>query len=587
MSGNEERAQEVVDVVVVGSGASGLAAAVTAAHHGLKTLVLEKHEEFGGASAWSGGWLWAPRNPLAREAGIEEPPERIRAYLRAALGNFYDEPRVEAFLKASPRMVAFFRELGMVWRDGNAIPDMMGDLPGAGLGGRSVTAEPFEGRRLGRELHRLRRPKPETAFMGMGIASGADLGHFMKAGRAPRSFWHAAKRFARHMLDSAVFGRGTHLVNGNALVARLAEIAFAQGVEIRTSAPVAGLLKEGGRVVGVRTQSGGAIYARRGVTLAAGGYPADPARRKASFPHNPTGHEHWTAAPLENTGDGLSLGEAAGGRVAQEKTAHPASWAPVSLVPRRNGASGHFPHLIERAKPGVIGVRADGRRFANEADGYHQVVGRLLEATEPGRRPVFWLIAGHGFVRRYGLGWAKPAPVPLWGALRSGYLKRGDSLRALAEACGIDPAGLEATVAAYDAEAREGRDPEFHRGESPYNRVNGDAEHQPNPCVAPLGEGPYYAVEVVPGSLGTFAGLAVDARARVLDSATGAPIPGLYAVGTDAASVMGGAYPAGGINLGPGMAFGFLAGRDLAGLPELAPEDEAEPQPMNLKETTP
>ncbi|WP_018633641.1 FAD-dependent oxidoreductase [Neomegalonema perideroedes] len=583
MSGNETA--EVVDVVVVGSGASGLAAAVTAAHHGLRTLVLEKHEQFGGASAWSGGWLWVPRNPLARAAGIEEPPERIRSYLRAALGNFYDAPRVEAFLTAAPRMVGFFRDLGMKWRDGNAIPDMMADLPGAGTGGRSVTAEPFDGRRLGRELRRLRRPKPETAFMGMAIASGADLGHFLKAGRSPKSFWHATKRFAHHTVHSAIFGRGTHLVNGNALVARLAEIAFAQGVEIRTSTPVLRLLKEGGRVVGVETRDGRKILAARGVVLAAGGYPADPARRKTSFPHAPTGHEHWTAAPPESLGEGLSLGEAAGGRVAQEKTAHPASWAPVSLVPHRDGSFGHFPHLIERAKPGVIGVRADGKRFANEADGYHQVVGRLLEATPRDARPVFWLIAGHGFVRRYGLGWAKPAPVPLWGALRSGYLKRGRSLRELAEVCGVDPAGLEATVAAYDAEAREGRDPQFHRGESPYNRVNGDAERKPNPCVAPLGEGPYYAVEVVPGSLGTFAGLAVDARARVLEAAGGAPIPGLYAVGTDAASVMGGAYPAGGINLGPGMAFGFLAGRDLAGLPELAPEDEAEPQPH--KETTP
>lgn len=571
MTKTPEAAQEY-DVIVVGSGASGLAAAVTAAHHGLSVLVLEKHRHFGGTSAWSGGWLWVPRNPLAVEAGIVEDRATIRTYLRAAIGNRYDAPRIEAFLTAAPQMVGFLRDrLGMEWRDGNAVPDMLGDLPGAGTGGRSVTVAPFEGRRLGAHLARLRRPKPEISFLGMGIGSGADLRHFMAAARSPRSFAHVARRLLRHLWDSATAGRGAHLVNGNALVARLAQIAFAQGVEIRTAAPVARLLEAAGCVAGVETADGTVIAARRGVVLAAGGYPADPARRRDSFPHAPTGQEHWTAAPPENSGDGLRLGEAAGGRVSGD-LAHPAAWAPVSLVPGRGGRAGHFPHLIERAKPGIIGVLADGRRFANEADGYHQLVAALLAATPEGRRPVFWLIAGHRFVRRYGLGHAKPAPVPLWGALRSGYLKRAATLDGLARACGIDPAGLAATVADHDAAARAGRDPAFGRGDSAYNRANGDAAQSPNPCVAPLGAGPYYAVEVLPGSLGTFAGLGVDARARVL-GADGRPRPGLYAVGSDAASIMGGTYPAGGINLGPGMTFGFIAGRDLAGLPELVEDD--------------
>lgn len=564
-----------VDVIVVGSGASGLAAAVTAAHHGLSVLVLEKHARFGGTSAWSGGWLWIPLNPLAREAGIREPADRIRTYLRAALGNGYDAPRIEAFLTAGPEMVGFLRELGMAWRDGNAIPDMLGDLPGAGTGGRSVTVAPFDGRRLGRDLHRLRHPKPETAFIGMGIASGQDLGHFLQAARSARSFVHVARRVLRHLWDLARHGRGTHLVNGNALIARLAEIAFATGVQIRTLAPVSSLLTKAGRVGGVVTGDGRRIHARRGVVLAAGGYPADPARRRASFPHCPTGREHWTAAPAQNTGDGIGLGETAGGHVANG-LAHPASWAPVSLVPRRDGPPGHFPHLIERAKPGLIAVTADGRRFANEADGYHQFITRLLEVTPAGQRPVCWLIADHRFVRRYGLGHAKPAPVPLRASLRSGYLKRGRTLRDLARACGIDPEGLKATVAAWNHHARHGRDPEFGRGETPYNRAGGDPAQRPNPCVAPIGRGPFHAVEVVPGSLGTFAGLAVDARARVLDR-EGAPVAGLYAVGTDAASLMGGTYPAGGINLGPGMTFGFIAGRNLARLPGKTPEQETLP----------
>lgn len=566
----DQPAGETHDVVIVGSGAAGLATAVTAAHLGLSVLVLEKHARFGGTTAWSGGWLWVPGNPLAVEAGIVEEAETIRTYLRAAIGPRYDPARIEAFLAAAPEMVGFFRDrLGMEWRDGNAIPDMLADLPGAGTGGRSVTAQPFDGRKLGRDLVRLRRQKRETSFFGMGIASGADLQHFLRAGRAPRSFLHAARRILRHGWESFIHGRGCHLVNGNALAARLAAIAFAQGVEIRTSAPVTRLLRTEARVAGVEVAGGARIAARRGVVLAAGGFPSEPLRRR-DFPHAPTGWEHWSAAPPENTGDGMRLGEAAGGYVARD-LAQPAAWAPVSILRHRDGSSGHFPHLIERAKPGIIGVTVDGCRFVNEADGYHQVITRLLEITPHGRRAVFWLIADHRFIRRYGLGHVKPAPVPLGPALRSGYLRRGATPAALALQCGIDPVGLEATLDAYNRHAEMGRDPAFGRGESPYNRINGDPDQQPNPCVAPIRSGPFYAVEVLPGSLGTFAGLAVDARARVLDAAQ-SPIGGLYAVGTDAASIMGGTYPAGGINLGPAMTFGYIAGRDLAGHPVPAPE---------------
>jgi succinate dehydrogenase/fumarate reductase flavoprotein subunit len=557
---------ETFDVVIAGSGAAGLAAAVTAAEHGLKVLVLEKAAQFGGTTAWSGGWLWVPRNPLAVAAGIDEDKETIRSYLRAEMGNRYDAAEIEAFLEAAPEMVRFFHEETAVkFRDGNAVPDMHGDLPGAGTGGRSVTALPFDGRELGPELARLRPPKDEMSFLGMGIASGADLNHFLNMTRSVRSFLHVGRRFLKHLLDMVTHRRGLHLVNGNALAGRLARAAFDRGVDIRTSMPVRGLIRDGSRVAGVETDAG-RVLARRGVVLAAGGFPNDPDRRRALVPHTPTGAEHWTAAPPENTGDRLRLGESVGGTV-EAGLAHPAAWAPVSLVPKRDGAQGHFPHLIERAKPGVIAVRADGRRFTNEADGYHDFIADLLAATPEGDRAVCWLVCDHDFIRRYGLGYAKPAPLPLWPELRSGYLKKGATLADLARVCGIDPAGLEAAVARYNAGVAAGSDPEFGKGGTRYNRVQGDAA-RPDPCNAPIGRGPYYAVEVVPGSLGTFAGLRTDARARVLDGA-GVPVPGLHAAGTDMASIMGGSYPAGGINLGPAMTFGFIAGRDLAGLPPL------------------
>lgn len=213
----------------------------------------------------------------------------------------------------------------------------------------------------------------------------------------------------------------------------------------------------------------------------------------------------------------------------------------------------------------MIGVLANGRRFVNEAHGYHDYVAALLEATPPGQPARSWLVCDRRFLRRYGLGYVRPAPLPIAAHLRSGYLKRGTSLDQLARSCGIDPSGLAATVAEYNRHAREGRDPAFGRGSTAFNRKQGDPAYPgPNPCVAPIERGPYYAVQVEPGCFGTFAGLKTDAQARVLDGG-GQPIPGLYAAGADMASLFAGHYPSGGINLGPALTFGYIAGRHIAG----------------------
>lgn len=551
------------DLVVVGSGASGLAAAVTAAHLGLKVAVLEKEAQFGGTTAWSGGWLWVPRNPLAVAAGIVEDIETPLSYLRAELGNGYDETIARLFLEQAPRMVAFFQQNTAVdFIDGNAIPDFH-EGEGAARGGRSVCAKPFDGRLLGARLKDLKPPLDLVAPFGMGIASGPDLRHFLNATRKPASFLHVARRMIRHMAERVTAGRGLHLVNGNALVARLLKSADDLGVTLVSSAAAQGLIVEGGRVVGVEV--GKTIYrATCGVVLAAGGFPHDRLRKSAMFPHAPTGAEHFSAAPDSNTGDGLRLGETVGG-IVRTDLAHAGAWAPVSLVPQRDGSMGRFPHLIERAKPGLIMVLKNGRRFANEANSYHDLMQDLFAALAPDQTVECWMICDHEFQRRYGLGRARPRPFPIRPWLANGYLQRGASVEALAHACGIDPVGLSATISAYNDAARRGLDPEFARGSTAYNRVQGDAEQSPNPCVAPLGAGPYYAVRIVPGSLGTFAGLATDSHTRVL-AGDGVPIPSLFAVGNDMSSMMAGRYPAGGITLGPGMTFGFIAAHVAAGI---------------------
>ncbi|MFO1072859.1 MAG: FAD-dependent oxidoreductase [Geminicoccaceae bacterium] len=567
-------ASAACDLLVIGSGAGGLAAAVTAAWHGLKVIVAEKEPVLGGTTAWSGGWMWAPLNPLARRAGIEEDAAAPRTYLRHVLGNQFDARRVDAFLAAAPRMVEFFEQhTALQFEGGNRICDTYGNAPGAGTGGRSVIAAPYDARALGELLPRLRRPLRETTFWGMTIQAGPDLAAFMNLTRSPRAFLHVTRRLGRHLLDLARHGRGLQLRNGLALVGRLLRSAADLGVELRTDAPAIRLLQEDGRVVGavLRTSTGEVpVRAARGVVLATGGFPHDATRRERLFPAN---EGHATLAVPSATGDGLRLGEAAGGSV-DESLAAAGAWCPVSLVPYPDGTTGRFPHIIERGKPGIIGVLADGRRFCNEGNGYHDYVTAMLRAVPPGQEVCSWLICTRAFQRRYGLGIARPAPVPVGAHLRSGYIRQGRTIAELAKTCGIDPAGLERTLAEYNRHARNGLDPAFDRGGTPYNRLQGDASHGPNPCVAPIEQGPFFAVKVVPGSFGTFAGLRTDGAARVL-AAGDVPIPGLYAAGTDLASVMGGHYPAGGINLGPAMTFGYIAGCHAAGAVPAAQEHAA------------
>jgi succinate dehydrogenase/fumarate reductase flavoprotein subunit len=557
------------DVLVIGSGAGGLATAVAAAHRGLDVVVVEKEPVFGGTTARSGGWLWIPGNGPARRAGVKDSADKARVYLEHETGAHFDGPRIDAFLEAGPRAIDFFEENTALQFDlGPTFADYHPDAPGGLPGGRSIVARPFDGRELGPEIARLRPPLAEITFLGLMIGSGDELRHFFNVLRSPVSAFHVAKLLARFLRDKAVHGRSMRLLNGNALVARLAKSCFDQGVPIRTRCAVRGLARDDtGRVTGaiVETATGDeTISAARGIMLACGGFPQDVVRRKALFRHAPSGHEHASPAPPGNTGDGLRLGEAAGA-VVDDTLAHPAAWVPISRPLRADGALGTFPHFVDRSKPGVIAVTRSGRRFVNEADSYHDFCQAMYDrCMEEGGEICAWFLADHRCFRKYGLGFAKPAPVPFGHLIRSGYLLRGATVGELAAEIGADPDRLERTVADFNAHARHGNDPEFAKGSTSYNRSLGDPAHKPNPCVAPLETAPFYAVKLVIGDLGTFAGLRCDEHARVLD-ADRRPIPGLYAAGNDAASIMGGTYPGGGITLGPAVTFGYIAARHMAG----------------------
>jgi succinate dehydrogenase/fumarate reductase flavoprotein subunit len=349
------------------------------------------------------------------------------------------------------------------------------------------------------------------------------------------------------------------LTNGNALAGRLLKSAIDSGVTLWSSAAIEELAREGGAVRGALVKRDGKIVrvsARKGVVLACGGFPHDAERRRRLFPHA----EHHSPAPEGNQGDGLRLAQRAGARL-DESLPNAAAWVPVSQVPRADGSFGLFPHFIDRAKPGVIAVTGKGVRFVNEGNSYHDFVQALLARQETSA----WLVTDHRAIRAYGLGFVKPRPLPIGPHVKSGYLKRAATLDALAGEIGVDKASLLKTMSAYNEAAQSGTDPDFRKGSTAYNRFYGDPEIQPNPCVAPIVQGPFYAVRVVIGDLGTYAGIATNGRAQVLDE-NNRPIPGLYAAGNDALSIMGGNYPGPGITLGPAMTFGWIAGNELAGV---------------------
>jgi len=578
-AGTAEIAESVdCDLLVVGSGAAGLATAITARKAGLDVLVVEKEPVFGGTTAFSGGVMWVPGNPVSRRAGIQDAREAARRYLQSETGEFFDTAAADAFLEHGPEAIEFFERETSVRFVPTLYPDYHPTMPGGVDIGRAILAAPFDIRELGAEMARLRPPLETITFIGMMFnSSNADLKHFFRATKSLTSAMYVARRLVKHMVELVRYRRGVMVTSGNALAARLAKSAFDLGIPLWTEAPATALTTAQGRVVGATVHRQGravAVRARRGVVLASGGFAHDVARLKRAYPHVARGGEHCSPVPTGNTGDGARLAEGVGGTV-PIRYPNAAAWMPVSRVPFKDGRTGVFPHLLDRYKPGVIGVLRNGERFCNESESYHDVGEAMIKACAAlgdGRETAMWLVCDAKAMARYGLGYVKPAPMPHGRFLKNGYLFRGDTLEALARSAGIDPAGLARTVARFNEDAAHGEDHQFERGRTSFNRYLADPEVEPNPCVAPLAEGPFFAVKLVMGDLGTFDGIRTSAVGEVLRD-DGAAIQGLYAAGNDRASMMGGNYPGAGITLGPHLVFGYLLGRHVAGLASAAPAE--------------
>lgn len=550
------------DLIVVGSGAAGLSCAITAQKRGLDVVVIEKEPVFGGTTALSGGVLWIPLGPHGRQQNPADTREAVRRYMMEETGAFYDEAAIEAFIENGPKMVEFFeRETAMQFVP-TLYPDYHPDVPGGVDIGRSILAKPFDIRELGADMARLKPPLKTITFIGMMFnSSNADLKHFFQVTTSLTSFMYVAKRLATHLKELALYRRGIAVTSGNALAARLAKSALDLGIPIRTSTPAQGIEMDGERAVGVRTAQG-VLRARHGVVLACGGFPHDVKRLANAYPHVARGHQHLSPTPTSNTGDGVNMAEALGG-VVDIRFQDAAAWMPVSKVDYGKGEIGVFPHLLDRYKPGIIGVLANGRRFTNESNSYHDVGAAMMRACAGQKETAMWLVCDKTTLARYGIGFVKPAPMPTAKFLRNGYLIKGHTLAELAQNCGIDPSGLEQTVKDYNVGAVKGEDPAFGRGRTSFNRYLADPAHQPNPCVAPVQTGPFYAVKVIMGDLGTFDGIRTSVVGEVLRR-DGSAIAGLYAVGNDRASIMGGNYPGAGITHGPNMTFGYVTGHHIA-----------------------
>lgn len=548
-----------VDLVVLGSGAGGMTAALCASALGLDVIVIEKTSLVGGTSARSAGSVWAPNS---RHAGSDtDSVERALGYLRGVVGNRLDEDRTTAFLDAAPEMIEFLEDNTSVkFRAYPHHPDYLATQPDATLSGRVLEPIPFDARGLGASFTHLRPPLPEFLLFGAMMVDRIDIKHLMGAVRSVESAAHVARLLGRYCVDRLCWGRGTRLVMGNALVGRLYHSLLQRNVRVWLSSEVTSMTQADGRVTGVVLQREGQtveVHARAGVVLATGGISHHPTLRRSLMPES-LGVPSTVVSSA--TGDGLALAEPAGGHLGAPHDSN-GFWSPVSHRRRSDGSTAVFPHFVlDRGKPGALAVDAGGNRFVSEATTYHLFGEALFAAHEefPGR--ACFLICDDAFIEKYGFGMVRPWRLNLRAAVRDGYVKRASTLAALAVELQISVMALDATVARHNQFAKSGKDEDFGKGEDAYQCNLGDPAHGPNPCIGPIATAPFYALEIRPGDIGASAGLATDASARVIDK-RGDPIGGLYACGNDMESIMAGHYPGPGITLGPAMTFGYIAAK--------------------------
>lgn len=567
--------QQEYDLVIVGSGGGSMAAALAAKTLGKSAVILEKMDKVGGSTSYSGGVWWIPNSSLLRDAGIADSYEKSKQYFDSTVtyeGAGVTPQRRDAFIRAAPRMLDFLRGLGLEVRRPNPNwPDYYDDRPGGLAEGRSIMPVSFNVKELGPWKDRLAM---YPSLTHMPIASDEfPVLFLMKRTLAGKL---KALKFATLMARDKVLGRQT-VSNGAAIQGRMLQIALREGVELHRSTPVSEFIMDGDRVAGVVAEQGGRrieVRARDGVLVNAGGFSRNREMRESVMGGLPTSNE-WTSANPGDTGEVIqammNLGAATDcldtawwvvtSRHSDGTWPEGATWKDGTVLP--------FMHHLDLSQPFSIMVDQDGKRIADEAGAYMEIGERIYQRQrETGRSIPAWVIFDKRNRERYNWGSAPPGVTPKsW--IESGYMKKADTLDALAAQCGIDAAGLGAEVARYNQFCETGVDEDFGRGSRAFDNAHGDPTVKPNPNMGAIEQGPFFAVAIYPGDVGTAGGVVADEYARVLRD-DGSVIPGLYAVGNSTASLFGRCYPGAGASIGASFTFGYIAAHHSAGSNELA-----------------
>ena len=560
---------QAFDVIVVGSGAGALLAAIRASDEGLKALVVEKTALVGGTSAISGGGIWIPDNHDMPKAGLRDSVEVAFGYVKACAKGLASDDRVLAYVETARHMARYLAEIGVPYRCIPLYSDYYPHIQGALPGGRTMDPIEFNAAKLGMDGLALLRPtNPGQLILGR-MNINAFQARTLLA-REKKAKWMLMGIMARYFLDypwRRKSKRDRRLTGGQALVGGLLTALRKRNITLALETPLESLITEGSRVTGVVVKQGGQLLrlqARKGVILGAGGFERNQAMRDEHLP-KPT-DQAWTATPPgANTGDAIRAGAAVGAQT--HLMAH--TWGvPTLEVPKEEKFR---PLFVERSLPGCMVVNARGERFLNESGPYPEFQQAMFanHAKTGGGIPA-WIVFDATFRTNYPIGPLMPGSAVPDSRMRKSWLNtvywKGETLEELAANIGVDAAGLKASAARMTEFARTGKDLEFDRGGNVFDRYYGDVNVSPNPNLAPIAKGPFYAMKLLPGDIGTKGGLLTDRDARVLDGA-GNVIDGLYCIGNNSASVMGPAYPGAGSTLGPALTFGYRAIAAIKGQP--------------------
>lgn len=551
-----------IDVLVVGSGAGALTSALTASLGGASVAIIEKSEQIGGTSAMSGGGIWIPNSHYAREQGVDDSPEEAFAYMKAVIGDQVEDDRLHAFVDEAPRMLEFLHNNTRLKYEPYPYPDYYPEKAGGKTGYRTHSPMPMNAKHLGDWFHKMRATPPQSSVNGVSITFSEGRSFLTQA---PGWKFTMFKMMARYYLDipSRLKGkRDRRLTLGNALVGRLLWSIRERKIPLYLNAGLKRLINEDGKITGAVYEFDGeekTIQVKKAVVLGAGGFEHNQEMREAYLPQPSSGE--WSGSQKNNTGDAIRAGQDIGAKTSLMKHAW---WAPSIKIPNWPQP---FILFAERSLPGLVIVNKQGNRFSNEAAPYLESGLSMYENDQNIVSVPSYIVFDATFRHKFPLGPLGPGyafpDTMLPGAVKK-ILVKTDTLEELAEKIGVDADNLKETVCKNNEYAITGKDLEYGRGDSYYDKFYGDSRTKPNPCIAAIDKAPYYAIPVYPGDIGTKGGLHTNAHAQVVND-DGDVISGLYAIGNSSSSVMGDKYPGAGATIGPAMTFGYVAGRAITG----------------------